>query len=58
MNGAVSWQQREDKRIVGNQGTNQIVMFKIDQETGKLKPHGTPTEVGTPICIRFVAIGE
>lgn len=44
--------------IVGSQGTNQVVMFKIDQETGALKPHGTPHEVGTPICIRFVAIAK
>ena len=44
--------------IVGSQGTNKIVMFKIDQETGALKPHGTPIEVGTPICIRFIGIGK
>lgn len=44
--------------IVGSQGSNQVVMFKIDQETGALKPHGTPIEVGTPICIRFIAIAK
>ena len=44
--------------IVGSQGTNKVVMFKIDQDTGALKPHGQPIDVGTPICIRFVAVAK
>ncbi len=44
--------------IVGSQGSNQVVMFKIDPKTGALKPHGKPIEVGTPICIRFLAIAK
>jgi 6-phosphogluconolactonase len=44
--------------IVGSQKADRVVMFKIDQETGTLKPHGTPIEVGAPICIRFIAIAK
>lgn len=41
--------------LVGSQGGNQVVVFKIDQQTGELKPTGNKVEVGTPICIRFLA---
>ena len=44
--------------VVGSQRTNTIVIFKIDQETGALKPTGHTVEVGTPVCIKFVTMGK
>ena len=36
-----------------NQDTDNLVLFRIDQETGKLTRYGTEAEAGTPICVRF-----
>ena len=37
-----------------NQDTNNVIMFRIDQKTGKLTPTGNVVEAGTPICVRFM----
>lgn len=41
--------------LAENQGTNSIVVFAIDQESGKLSPTGQKIEVGSPVCVRFLA---
>jgi 6-phosphogluconolactonase len=40
--------------LVANQDTNNIFSFRIDQETGRLNATGTPIEIPTPVCIRFL----
>jgi 6-phosphogluconolactonase len=44
--------------LAENQGSGTIVIFRIDQETGKLTPTGDTLKVGSPVCIRMVAIAE
>lgn len=39
-----------------NQDSDNVVAFAIDQKTGKLTPTGKTYTVGTPVCIRFVAV--
>lgn len=42
--------------LAANQDTNNVVVLKIDPATGKLSPTGTSIEVGTPVCVRFLAV--
>lgn len=47
--------------LLGNQdsrpGTaSNLVLFKIDQETGKLTQVGDPIPFASPICVKFVAV--
>ncbi|HEY6338003.1 MAG TPA: lactonase family protein [Candidatus Sulfotelmatobacter sp.] len=42
--------------FAANQKSDNIVIFKIDQKTGKLTPTGQVLEVGSPVCVKFVAI--
>jgi 6-phosphogluconolactonase len=42
--------------IAANQQSDNMVVFRIDLKTGKLKPTGQTVEVGSPVCIRFLAI--
>jgi 6-phosphogluconolactonase len=42
--------------IVGNQDSNSLATFRIDPKTGKLRPTGQSFEVGTPSCVRFLAV--
>ncbi len=42
--------------LAANQGTNDVVTFRIDGKTGQLTPVGTKIEVGSPVCVRFVAM--
>jgi 6-phosphogluconolactonase len=37
-----------------NQDSNSIVMFRIDQDTGRLTTTGHVVEAGTPVCVRFM----
>ncbi len=39
-----------------NQKSDNIVVFRIDQKTGQLTPTGKVFEVGSPVCLRFVAV--
>lgn len=41
--------------LAENQGSDSIVVFRIDGKTGKLQPTGEKAEVGSPVCIKFVA---
>lgn len=44
--------------IVANQDSSNIVLFSIDDHTGKLKQAGEPMPVGSPICVKFLAAEE
>jgi 6-phosphogluconolactonase len=41
--------------IVGNQDGHSIIVYAINPETGELTPTGTSAEVGSPVCIKFLA---
>jgi 6-phosphogluconolactonase len=41
--------------LAENQDSDNIVIFRIDQQTGKLLATGDKIEVGSPVCIQFVA---
>jgi 6-phosphogluconolactonase len=40
--------------IVGNQDSDTVVVFEIDQQTGKLTPTGSKIDVTAPVCVKFV----
>jgi len=42
--------------FAANQGSNKIVVFRIDSKTGHLRPTDEVLEVPSPVCIKFVAI--
>lgn len=44
--------------IIAHQKTNDAALFSVDQDTGKLTYAGTKIDVGSPVCVRFLAIGE
>ena len=39
-----------------NQQSDSIVQFRIDAKTGRLTPSGRTWEVGSPVCMKFVAV--
>ena len=39
-----------------NQKSDNVVVFKIDQKTGQLTPTGKVLDVGSPVCLKFVAV--
>jgi 6-phosphogluconolactonase len=39
-----------------NEGSNNIVVFRIDQKTGRLTATGQVLDVTSPVCIKFVAV--
>ena len=41
--------------LAENQGSDNIVMFRIDQDSGKLTATGQMIEIGSPVCLEFVA---
>jgi 6-phosphogluconolactonase len=41
--------------LVTNHGNEKAMVFRIDQETGKLTPVGQPVDVPAPFCPRFLA---
>ncbi len=41
--------------LAGNQRSDSVVVFRIDQETGRLTPTGSKIEVGAPVSVKFVA---
>ncbi|MGA2231617.1 MAG: lactonase family protein [Tepidisphaeraceae bacterium] len=44
--------------LLANQNSDTLVLFAIDQATGKLTPVGQPVPtVHGPICVKFVAVG-
>ncbi len=42
--------------LVGNGGSDEIVIFKRNQETGLLKTTGKTIKIGKPVCLKFVPI--
>jgi 6-phosphogluconolactonase len=42
--------------FAANQKSDNIVVLKIDAKTGKLAPTGQVLDVGSPVCVKFVAI--
>jgi 6-phosphogluconolactonase len=42
--------------LVGNGRSDEVVIFKRDQDTGLLAPTGKKISVGSPVCLKFVAI--
>jgi 6-phosphogluconolactonase len=41
-----------------NQNSSNIVIFRIDQTTGRLTPTGKVLDVATPVCVRFVGVEQ
>ena len=41
--------------FAANQKSNNIVIFRIDGKTGRLTPTGKVLDVGSPVCIKFLA---
>jgi 6-phosphogluconolactonase len=39
---------------VANQHTDNVVAFRIDQQTGKLTATGQTTEIPSPVCLKFI----
>jgi 6-phosphogluconolactonase len=42
--------------LVANQDSDDIVVFRIDEKSGKLSPGGQKLHVGSPVCLKFVAV--
>jgi 6-phosphogluconolactonase len=44
--------------IAANQDSDNIVLFRIDTETGKLKQVGEPIHIPRPQCVKFVSVTD
>jgi 6-phosphogluconolactonase len=44
--------------LAANQGTSNVAVLRIDPDTGKLSTTGHSIEVGSPVCVRFVALDQ
>jgi 6-phosphogluconolactonase len=42
--------------ILGNQDSDSMVIFKVNQSNGKLTPAGSPMEIGSPVSFTFVPV--
>ena len=42
--------------LAANQGSDTVVVFRIDPATGGLQSTGQSVEVGAPVCIKFLAV--
>lgn len=42
--------------LAANQGSNTVTVFAVDQTTGMLTPTGQSITVGSPVCVRFLAM--
>jgi 6-phosphogluconolactonase len=40
--------------LAANQRSNNIISFRINQETGALSPAGYSIEISQPVCIKFL----
>ena len=40
--------------FVANQDTNNIVVFRINPNTGRLTPTGQNVHVPSPVCLKFM----
>ena len=41
--------------MLANQDGDSIIVYAIDDKTGKLTPTGEKAEVGSPVCVKFVS---
>jgi 6-phosphogluconolactonase len=41
--------------VVANQGSDNMFVFKIDQNTGKLQQTGIKIDIGNPVCLKFTS---
>ncbi len=41
--------------IAANQDSDSLVVFRIDTKTGQLTPTGQTVQVGSPVCVKFLA---
>ncbi|HJS09091.1 MAG TPA: lactonase family protein, partial [Pirellulales bacterium] len=44
--------------LAANQGSDSVVVFRVDQETGKLEETGQSIKVPTPVCVKFLPVGQ
>jgi 6-phosphogluconolactonase len=44
--------------FAANQDSDSIVLFEIDQQTGRLKPADKRIEVGSPVCVKFLPLAK
>ena len=42
--------------LAANQDSDNIVVFGIDQKTGRLRPRGDVLQVPSPVCLKFVEL--
>lgn len=42
--------------LVANQSGGNVIVFRINQDTGELIPTGKSVDVARPVCVRFMAI--
>jgi 6-phosphogluconolactonase len=40
--------------LAANQGTDNVVVFRIDEQSGRLTPNGQTLSVGAPVCVKFI----
>jgi 6-phosphogluconolactonase len=39
--------------LVANQHTDNVVVFRIDAQTGRLTPTGNGAQIPVPVCLQF-----
>jgi 6-phosphogluconolactonase len=39
--------------LVANQNSDSVIVYRIDQATGKLMPTGARLQIGNPVCLKF-----
>jgi 6-phosphogluconolactonase len=42
--------------LAANQGTNNIVVFEVNESTGELAGTGRTLSVGMPVCVDYLAV--
>jgi 6-phosphogluconolactonase len=42
--------------LAANQDSNDISVFKIDQQSGRLESTGTMLKAPTPVCVKFLKV--
>jgi 6-phosphogluconolactonase len=42
--------------VACNQNTDNVVVFKVDATSGKLTAVGEPISIGSPVCVKFLAV--
>lgn len=44
--------------IAANQDSDTLVVFRVDPQSGLLKQVGEPVNIPSPVCVKFVPVGE